>query len=156
MNLVDNFRNGIKEYIKRSEWNGWDEGEFIKELGIKNIKLAFISEVMFGICTYDTGLDIEFGRDILEVMEVIYENKNYEYIKDRNNYKKFILVANLLDKYNWIEWGTSIRGCWFDYFSEFKLEIDDLEDFNMEEIIFDNEEGKDIGELIKYLKNEEL
>ena len=105
MTLVDNFKNGIKQYIEDSEWKGWDKNEFVKELGIKNIKFAFLSEVIFGITTYDIDLDIEFGRNILEIMEVISNRENYDYIKYRDNkYKKFIIVANLLDKYGWIEW----------------------------------------------------
>ena len=154
MTLVDNFKNGIKQYIEDSEWKGWDKNEFVKELGIKNIKFAFLSEVIFGITTYDIDLDIEFGRNILEIMEVISNRENYDYIKYRDNkYKKFIIVANLLDEYGWIEWGTSIRGCWFSPNNPTIHE--ELDNYNMTDIKFDYE-GKEINMLIKYLKSEEL
>lgn len=155
MNLVDNFKNGIKEYIKHSEMTGWEEGEFVKEIGVKGIKCAFLSDVIFGLTTYDTGLDIEFGKDILEVMEVINNKTNFEYIKyEGDDYKKFILVANLLDQYNWIEWGSSIRGCWFSPYYNPTI-YEDLDNFNMSKIEFDDE-GEDISNLLKYLRSEEL
>ena len=96
---------------------------------------------------------MKFGKDIIEVMEVINNRKNFEYIKeDKENYKKFILVANLLDKYNWIEWGTSIRGCWFDKWSNPYIEG---ECYDMEDKIEFDEDGKDIGLLLDFLKSDE-
>jgi hypothetical protein len=80
----------------------------------KDKRLAFLSESVLGLCTYDMDLDVYFGREIFEVMKVIYNKKNFEYIKDEDNYKIFMLVCNLLNKNHWIEWGTSIRGCWFN------------------------------------------
>lgn len=153
MNLVDNFKNGIKEYIKHSELQGWEEGEFIKEIGVKNIKCAFLSDAIFGLTTYDIGLDIEFGKYILEIMEVISNKTNFEYIKyEGDDYKKFILVANILDKYNWIEWGTSIRGCWFSSYGNPTI-YEDLDNLNMSKIEFDDE---NICNLLEYLRGEEL
>ncbi len=103
--------------------------------------MLFVSDI-FDITTYDYDLSMKFGKDIIEVMEVINNRKNFEYMKeDEENYKKFILVANLLDKYNWIEWGTSIRGCWFDKWCNPYIEGDC---YDMEDKIEFDEDGKDI------------
>ena len=147
LSLVNNFRNGIKEYINSS----WCKEE-LEELTIKDIKCIFISDAMFGLTTYDGELDIEFGKDILEIMKVIANKENFKYMENESDYKKFIIVANLLNRYSWIEWGTSIRGCWFDTYGNPTIE-EDLGILNMEKI---NLKDEDISELLEYLSSDEL
>lgn len=77
-------------------------------------KYEWAASGVFDLTTYDSSLDELFVKDILEVCKVIRDNKNFEYIKNEQNYIKYILVCQLLDKFHWIEWGTSIRGAWFD------------------------------------------
>jgi hypothetical protein len=80
----------------------------------KDKKLIFLSSCVFGYITDDFNLDLEFGKDTLEVIKVIYNRENFNYIKDENNYKKFITICNILSDKEWINWGTSIRGCWLN------------------------------------------
>ena len=149
MNLVDLFKKGLKCYL-RQEYTFHNNLD--KKFNIVDVKAIFVADI-FDITTYDYDLSMKFGKDIIEVMEVINNRKNFEYIKeDKENYKKFILVANLLDKYNWIEWGTSIRGCWFDKWSNPYIEGDC---YDMEEKIEFDEDGKDIGLLLDFLKSDE-
>ena len=73
------------------------------------------SSVVFGLVTYDAGLDEIFVRKIIKVCKVILNNETFEYIDtDETNYTNYILVCQLLDKKGWINWGTSIRGAWFE------------------------------------------
>lgn len=154
MKLIDNFKIGLKEFIRKEIMlTKITEEEYINEYGVEDIKLSFLTDI-FGITTYDSGLDVKFGNAILEVMEVIAKRNNFEYIKDESNYIKFILVANILDKYNWIEWGTSIRGCWFSYWYEPEVK-GKLDSYNMSKITFDDD-NNDIIELIEYLKCDKL
>ena len=148
MNLVDLFKKGLKCYL-RQEYTFHNNLD--KKFNIVDVKAIFIADV-FDITTYDYNLSMKFGKDIIEIMEVINNRKNFEYIKDEENYKKFILVANLLDKYNWIEWGTSIRGCWFDKWCNPYIEGDC---YDMEEKIEFDEYGEDIGLLLDFLKSDE-
>jgi len=104
--LRDSFGNHTKEFDKISE---------------QSKRLAFLSSTVFGLTTYDLDLDIEFGKDIFEIMKVIYEKRNFEYIKDESNYKKYILVCNFLINNHWLEWGGSIRGAWFNNFESIRL-----------------------------------
>lgn len=69
---------------------------------------------VFDICTYDSYLDELFMKAIIEVCKVIRDRTNFEYIKNEQDYIKYILVCQVLDNFHWIEWGTSIRGAWFD------------------------------------------
>lgn len=77
-------------------------------------KYTWAANRIFNLTTYDSSLNELFVKNILEVCKVILEDRNYEYIEDRENYIKYILVCQLLEEFDWIEWGTSIRGAWFD------------------------------------------
>jgi len=118
MNQIEKSYEEWLETLKDSFGSHTQEFDKISE---QSKRLAFLSSTVFGLTTYDLDLDIEFGKDIFEVMKVIYEKRNFEYIKDMNNYKKYILVCNLLDNNHWLEWGSSIRGAWFHTFGEIRL-----------------------------------
>lgn len=77
-------------------------------------KYVWAAHRVFDLTTYDDALDEQFVKDILEVCKIILDRENFEYIENEENYIKYILVCQLLDRSNWIEWGTSIRGAWFD------------------------------------------
>lgn len=77
-------------------------------------KYGWAATYIFNLATYDSHLDEMFVKLILEVCEVILENRNYDYIEDETNYFTFIAVCQRLDSLGWIDWGTSIRGAWFD------------------------------------------
>ena len=77
-------------------------------------KYEWASSHVFNLATYDGTLDEMFVKKIIEVCKVILEKRNFEYIKDESNYISYILVSQLLDHLNWIGWGTSIRGAWFE------------------------------------------
>lgn len=100
MNAIDIYR---AQYEEESNWHfdKWD-------------KYHWAASRIFDLTTYDRGLDEIFVKDILEVCKVILEKRNYEYIEDEKNYLKYILVCQVLNKFNWLNWGTSIRGAWFE------------------------------------------
>lgn len=75
-------------------------------------KYEWAASEVFGLVTYDGGLDEVFVKDILEVLCAILDNRTYEYIRDGQNYRKYIGVCQLLHRNHWIDWGTSIRGAW--------------------------------------------
>jgi hypothetical protein len=85
-------------------------------------KFRWLSDVLFNVTTYDENLDLEFGKMIHEVMVNIYNKTTFEYIEKSENYRPYILVCNLLKGLSMIEWGTSIRGGWFDYSSNPKFD----------------------------------
>lgn len=83
---------------------------FEKEDDIYRQKMIFLTNHIIGYTTYDDDLSEEIGKAIVEVINIIKEDKNFEYTKDSSNYKKFIFVTNLIQ--SMLDWGTSIRGCW--------------------------------------------
>lgn len=78
-------------------------------------KYRWAARKVFGLITYDDELDEKIVKKILTVCKIILNHATYEYIHtDETNYKIYILVCQLLNHKNWINWGSSIRGAWFD------------------------------------------
>lgn len=96
-------------------WKSFGRFEDIdQKYSSKEVKLIFLSDGLLGITTYDSSLDIEFGSMVLETMIQIKNRTTFEYIEDKENYRKFIISCNFLE--GWLDWGSSIRGAWFDYY----------------------------------------
>jgi hypothetical protein len=93
-------------------------------------KYDWAASRIFDLVTYDPSLDEYFVKTILEVCKVILEKRNYDYIRNKDQYLIYILVCQMLDNFNWINWGTSIRGAWFEathHIIESKDILEDLE-----------------------------
>lgn len=99
MNIYDIYEKDYREYC---------------ELVDNNVsKYTWAACNVFDLTTYDGKLDELFVKKIIEVCKVILNDKNYEYIEDENNYITYVLVCQLLVNFNWVDWGVSIRGAWF-------------------------------------------
>ena len=81
----------------------------------------FLSNI-FDIVTYDDEKDEYFCKMIMEVVEVILNRTNFEYLINKTNYERFLTVVNFQFIKTKIEWGTSIRGCFFDCDKDFVIE----------------------------------
>ena len=99
-----------KEFQDWLEWysDGQDYG-----FSIRDWKFIWFSSNIFNLNTGDDGMSLEFGHDVYEVMCVIRDRNNFAYIEDERNYKKYLIVYQLLDAFNLVECGTSVRGAWF-------------------------------------------
>lgn len=89
-----------------------------RALSLLELKYRWLCEDVFHIeVGDDVDLSIEFGKTIVEVMNVIRDRRNEEYIADRSNYVKFMIVCNIFHERRYIDWVVceSIRGCWLDY-----------------------------------------
>lgn len=109
----------MEDFIKwfENEYNNLDEKykHYISEKPTKeDFKFIFLSDYIFNIATYDDDMSLEFGKKIFEVMKSIKNKETFEYINDVENYRSYIIVCNLLDKFDLIDWGSSIRGSWFN------------------------------------------
>lgn len=78
-------------------------------------RLEFLSLHVFDFTTYDSELDIFFARKAVEVCRVMRDRTASRYIKDSDNYRWFIALLNMPFFAERIEWGTSIRGAFWDY-----------------------------------------
>lgn len=78
-------------------------------------KLEFIGESIFEFTTYDGEIDVIFAESMITVINHILNKTTFEYINEsETNYMNYLMMVNLPFLKNKLEWGTSIRGAWFD------------------------------------------
>ena len=77
-------------------------------------KFQFLGNSIFGFTTYDSGIDELFAKKMLEVIDCIYNKTIFDYQNDENNYINYLTMVNMPFMQGKLEWGTSIRGAWFD------------------------------------------
>lgn len=88
--------------------------EGFKESRLKN-RNQYLCNYIFQLTTYDSDLSDFLGKKSTEVLKAIHNSDNFEYIKDEDNYKWYIVICNFDFFAYRIEWGSSIRGAWFDF-----------------------------------------
>ena len=76
-------------------------------------KARFLVENIFELAVEDDELSAFYCSIIIDVCKALLNRTTYDYIKDEQNYKYYILVLNLPFFKDIIEWGVSIRGAWF-------------------------------------------
>lgn len=72
----------------------------------------FLCDYIFNLAVEDTDLSIFYASVIIDVCKALLNRTTFDYIKDEQNYKYYILVLNLPFFKDIIEWGVSIRGAW--------------------------------------------
>ncbi|EGT5015215.1 hypothetical protein CDIF29631_04015 (plasmid) [Clostridioides difficile] len=159
--LKEMLKKGFDKFIEKEAWfSGYDENnskeKIIEHFGtVKDMKMIFVTK-LFGIITYDERLDIEFGKSIIEVMKSIQSRNNFDYIKNKKKYRQYILIANLLASNGWVEWGSSIRGAWFDAFGDARFPEGERYSIYEAFPIDDNDRSKNIDILLEYLQSNEI
>lgn len=74
----------------------------------------YLSNEIFQFTTYDSEMAELFATKAIEVCKAINARKTFEYIEDKENYKWYLLMCNTPFFFDRIEWGTSIRGAWWN------------------------------------------
>lgn len=83
-------------------------------------RLIFLSESVFDFTLYDSYMDALFAKKAVEVCNAITERKTFEYIDLYSkeipvNYKWYLIMTNMPFFANKLNWGTSIRGAYWNY-----------------------------------------
>ncbi len=76
-------------------------------------RMEFLGEHVFNFTTYDGEMSELFAGKAIEVCEAINNGVTFDYIKDPENYRWFLLMCNMPFFAERLEWGTSIRGAWW-------------------------------------------
>ena len=94
------------------------------EMGVKfDSKFEYLGNVIFDFTTYDGDVDAVFAEKMIPVLSCIVNKKTFEYHKESNdNYLNYLMMVNLPFLVNKLEWGTSIRGAWFDLGKEYEID----------------------------------
>jgi hypothetical protein len=77
-------------------------------------RLDFLTENIFDVTTYNSGISEDIGVRLIQVAEAITRRETYEYIADKENHLWYIACVNFPFFKNKITWGCSIRGAWWD------------------------------------------
>ena len=77
-------------------------------------QLEFLAQSVFDFTTYDSEMDELLGAKAIEVMQSISAGATFDYIQDPEQYRWYIVMCNMPFFGNRLEWGTSIRGAWWD------------------------------------------
>ena len=80
-------------------------------------KFQFLGNSIFNFTTYDGAIDELFAKKMIEVIDCIVNYKTFDYHKhgeDEANYINYLTMVNMPFMKGKLEWGTSIRGAWFD------------------------------------------
>jgi len=86
------------------------ENRGYKDLG----RLEFLAEDIFGFTTYENFVSSLMAKKSLEVCKAISERKTFDYIKTEEGHLWYLIVVNMPFFQGKLEWGTSIRGAWWD------------------------------------------
>lgn len=77
-------------------------------------RLGYLAEHIFNFITYCDDMSELFAGKAIEVCEAITNRSTFEYIKDDENHKWFLIMCNMPFFREKLEWGSSIRGAWWD------------------------------------------
>lgn len=78
-------------------------------------RLEYLSDYVFDFTTYDSAMSELFARKALEVCAAVSDATTFDYIKDSGQYRWFLLMVNMPFFANRLDWGTSIRGAWWQH-----------------------------------------
>ena len=87
-------------------------------------RLDYLGDHIFNFTTYDGEMSELFARKAVEVCAAINNKLTFDYIKEPNDYRWFLLMCNIPFFAERLEWGTSIRGAWWGAPLGKKIEFD--------------------------------
>lgn len=93
--LLENYKSACEERCNRDYKLSWME---------------YLSEYLFEFITENEQLAEVFAHMAVEVCIALSEETTYDYIKDLENYKNYLLMCNMAFFKDKIDWGISIRG----------------------------------------------
>ena len=77
--------------------------------------LEYLCGHIFDITTYAADQDEKIGKKVIEVIDAINNRTTFDYIKNEDDHTWYLLICNLPFFKKRLNWGTSIRGAWWDY-----------------------------------------
>lgn len=86
----------------------------VREFGPTYSRLEFLSDHVFQFVTYDSEMSRLFAKMAVEVCDAINKTSTFEFVKSAENYKWFLLMCNMPFFITRLDWGTSVRGAWWD------------------------------------------
>lgn len=101
---------GLKQDYRRMLEEGYGAIASTEPIG----RLEYLSDYIFNFTTYDGEMAELFACKALEVCAAISNRTTFDYIKDAEQYRWYLVMCNMPFFSDKLEWGTSIRGAWWD------------------------------------------
>lgn len=98
----------VEYFFNKIEEEALEHCEVYKGSSIIN----YLSDLV-KVTTYDSALDLMFIRIFNQTVIAILKNKQDLLLEDDAKYKDYITSLNMSFFDNSVEWGSSIRFCWF-------------------------------------------
>lgn len=86
-------------------------------------RFEFLADAVFGFTTYENEVSALMAEKCLEVCRAVTDRKTFEYIRDADNNQWYLIMVNMPFLKDRLEWGTSIRGAWWDLYGDDKFTI---------------------------------
>lgn len=87
-------------------------------------RLEFIGEAVFDFTTYEDTVLTLMAKKAIEVCQAISSRKTFDYIKSEDGHLWYLIMVNMPFFQGKLEWGTSIRGAWWDLFGDQKFAVE--------------------------------
>lgn len=78
-------------------------------------RLEYLSMHVFEFTTYDGDMDTFFARRAVETCKAITTRTIGDYIAAEESYRWFLAMCNMSFFEGRLDWGSSIRGAWWDH-----------------------------------------
>ncbi|BBB65868.1 hypothetical protein UNDYM_1615 [Undibacterium sp. YM2] len=85
------------------------------ELDEEMSREAFLADYIFCFITYDSDMGEIFASKALEVCTAVSNQTIISYIENEDDYRWFLLMINMPFFAGRLNWGTSIRGAWWNH-----------------------------------------
>lgn len=78
-------------------------------------RLDWLGNHVFDFTTYESDMSELFARKAVQVCKAINDRATFEYIRDDDGHMWYLLMCNMPFFSRRLNWGTSIRGAWWDF-----------------------------------------
>jgi len=100
-------------------------------------RAEYLSDHIFDFTTYDGEIANLFGQKAVDVCKAITDKATFNYIDDEESYKWYLLMINMPFFEKKLNWGTSIRGAWWDLHGNDIFELNSCGLYENEEQLLD-------------------
>ncbi len=107
------------DYLELLKESYEEEKEMDNDLG----PYEYLSDHVFGFTTCDGEAANRMGEVALSVCLAITDGTTFDYIENKVNYANYLNCVNLVFFMGKLEWGTSIRGAWWDLHGNKEFEL---------------------------------
>ena len=80
-----------------------------------NSRLQYLADEIFDFTTYESAAAELFAKKAVEVSDAITNGKTFDYIENEEGRIWYLLMCNMPFFADRIDWGTSIRGAWWNH-----------------------------------------